>query len=316
MKLELLSTFAMGTRFELVLAGDDRSHLTSVGETAIAEIEEAHARMNRFDAGSFLSYVNTHAHEKEIPLDDEMFELLQESLDVHHASDGAFDITVAPLLNDWFSFPASLDQDHKKDETDLDRPIGSQSLKLESQPRSIHFELAGLTLDLGGIAKGHALDLAAQIVRENGITCALLQGGSCSVVAIGKPPGESGWKVSMPGPGKVPYVRLCDAAMSVSAPTNRVRKMPGDKYSHIIDPRDKSVFSEDRLVAVITDTARLADAWSTALLVLGSRPTNLPSTITSIMSGGTDEKPTWDVQCDVRECVKGSYFTNMNTQGD
>jgi len=316
MKLELLSTIAMGTRFELVLAGDNRSHLISVGETAVGEIEEAHAQMNRFDSGSFLSYINANAYEKDIPLDDEMFELLLESLEVHNASQGAFDITVAPLLNDWFSFPDSMQDDETEDDSAATKPIGSQSLKLDSDKRSIRFAQSGIALDLGGIAKGHALDLAAQIVRENGITCALLQGGSSSMVAIGSPPGESGWKVSLPGPGRIPYVRLCDAAMSVSAPTNRVRKMAGDKYSHIIDPRDGSVFTEDRLAAVVTSSASLADAWSTALLVLGSRPVDLPSTVTSIMSVESGEEPTWDVQCDYLECVKGSYFTSKNAQGD
>ncbi len=316
MKLELLSTFTMGTRFELVLAGDDRSHLISVGETAINAIEEVHARMNRFDPASFISFINNNAHEKEIPLDDEMFELLTASLEVHRASHGAFDITVAPLLNDWFSFPSSSQDNEKDDDLDDRKPIGSQSLIIDSDKRSIRFDQQGISIDLGGIAKGYALDLAADIVKENNITCALLQGGSSSMVAIGTPPGESGWKISLPGQDRVPYIRLCDAAMSVSAPANRVRKMAGDKFSHIIDPRNGSVFTEDRLVAVVTSSARLADAWSTALLVLGSRPADLPYTITSIMSEGTGDEPTWDVQCDYLDCVKGSYFTSKSTQGD
>src|SRR5690606_5023207 len=104
------------------------------------------------------------------------------------------------------------------------------------------------------------------LLREHGVTCALLHGGTSSVVAIGAPPGEEGWRIALGPEPHAPMVTLCDAALAVSATTER---------PHIVDPRTGAPAPPNRRAAVIGPTARLADAWSTALLVLGYRPGTL-----------------------------------------
>jgi FAD:protein FMN transferase len=133
----------------------------------------------------------------------------------------------------------------------------------------VRLEGPGTRIDLGGIAKGHALDQAGALLRSHGVTSALLHGGTSSVVAIGAPGapgGPDGWRVALgPGPGAA-TVTLRDEALSVSAAS------PPGNAGHIVDPRTGRGVEEARRAAVVGPSARLADAWSTAATVLGARP--------------------------------------------
>ncbi|VAX39665.1 FAD:protein FMN transferase, partial [hydrothermal vent metagenome] len=158
----------------------------------------------------------------------------------------------------------------------------------------------GIGIDLGGIAKGYALDRAAAIVREAGVDSGLLHGGTSSIVAIGSPPGETvGWRVKL-GPPATPdapaEVLLRDTAASVSAPDGRVSETGA---GHIIDPRTGHPATTARAAVACGASGTLADAWATALVVLGGRPDRMPTTIGSAvltMAGG------WTV-CPVMEPI-------------
>jgi len=228
----------MGTRFELVLAGGDRTALRAVGEAALEEIAACHDRFNRFDDASLLNHIHRTAAEHPVPLDADSFALFRDAAAVWQQSAGAFDPTV---------------------------PAGAMgAVLLEEEPRSIRLAGAGVWLDLGAIAKGHALDLAARILREHGVSAAFLHGGTSSALAIGHPP-EGAWQVRL-GDGFT--VTLADAALSVSA------SWAGNPHP-TVDPRTGLPLPEGRRTVVIGPSARLADAWSTAVLVLGARPAAL-----------------------------------------
>lgn len=131
----------------------------------------------------------------------------------------------------------------------------------------------GGTFDFGAAGKGWALDRAAEMVRECGVTRALLHGGTSSVVGIGAPEGMDGWRVAVRSDGEAMEVMLKDATMGVSAPRGR-RDAIGN--GHIVDPRTGAAVSGvDTAVVVVRDWERhacaLADAWSTALVVMGRR---------------------------------------------
>jgi thiamine biosynthesis lipoprotein len=137
--------------------------------------------------------------------------------------------------------------------------------------------------DLGAIAKGHALDCAAAVLIENEVSCALLHGGTSSVLALDAPPGESAWRIALASHPQQLTIDLCNAALSVSCTLGDRRHNVG----HIIDARphgsgamghgsgDVNCILEERYCAVLGPSARLADAWSTALIVLGHRPATL-----------------------------------------
>ena len=253
-----LATHAMGTRFELVLAGEDEPSLRAAGEAAIEEIEEQDRRLSLFRASSLVARINRLAHEEPVALDADTYELFACALAVHEATDGAFDVTVAGRM------------------AELGFHVGSQlpprprrargRIELDPERRTIRLPDPGTAVDLGGIAKGHALDLAAGILREAGVETALVHGGTSSVVALGAPPGEPGWRVALGGE-QAPVALLQDAGLSVSAAHGRTI---GEGTGHVLDPRDGSSAPADRISAVHAPSARLADAFSTALLVSAS----------------------------------------------
>jgi thiamine biosynthesis lipoprotein len=139
--------------------------------------------------------------------------------------------------------------------------------------------LPGTAIDLGAIAKGHALDCAAGVLRAAGVTSALLHGGTSSVVAIGAPPGSPGWQVAVGLETGTPVVRLRDSALSVSDASSQRGGSSGG--GHILDPRTGRAAACGGRVVVVGPSARLADAWSTALAVLRRVPRGFPAGFTA-----------------------------------
>jgi thiamine biosynthesis lipoprotein len=128
-------------------------------------------------------------------------------------------------------------------------------------------------IDLGAIGKGHAVDCAAETLREAGVTSALLHGGTSTVYGLGAPPGADGWKIAIaPAPDQPPRqmaVVLRDHALSVSAVWGRCFDAGGKRFGHVIDPRTGWPVNNAVQAAVVLPSATETDALSTALLVLG-----------------------------------------------
>ena len=241
---------AMGTRFELVLASEEEQRVQPVLEEALREIEDLHVRFTRFSRDSLISHINRTAARSPVRLDRSTFALFRCAEDIRIRSHGAFDVT-----------------------------LGTGAILLDDADCSIAFQNTNVALDLGAIAKGYALDRAAQILRDGGITSALIHGGTSSVLAIGAPPGAHAWRVGLARGHRLPFIDLCDAALSVSRPFSQIR----DGKTHIVDPRSQAAIAERRFAVVIGPSACAADAWSTALAVLGERPASLGDEWTTII---------------------------------
>ncbi|MCA9312231.1 MAG: FAD:protein FMN transferase [Phycisphaerales bacterium] len=267
-----LATHAMGTRFELVLAGSDEVMLRAAGEEALAEIEAWDAALSLFRRDSRLSHINRHAAAAPVRVDPLTLNLIDAALEVARRSRGAFDPTVAPLMRQQ-GF-----HQHGSGAGDPDS-VGADGVEIDHEHATIRFRRAGMALDLGGIAKGHAIDLAAEILRDAGVTTALIHGGTSTIRALGTPPGARGWGIRLAHAPVDADVDLCDQAMSVSSPSGRTITAADGERGHVLDPRTGR--SAEAAVAVtIGPSARDADAWSTALLVLEDVPASLPAEIT------------------------------------
>jgi thiamine biosynthesis lipoprotein len=260
-----LAVAAMGTRCELVVL-EGRGDLLAAGEAALEEIEHWHARLSRFADDSLLSHINRSAARAPVRLDRETYALFEEALAVWRASDGAFDVTVAPLMaRHGFqdsAVPASSGR------------VGASGIALDPDRWTVSL-LPGTSIDLGAIAKGHALECAAGVLRAAGVTSALLHGGTSSVVAIGAPPGSPGWQVAVGPETGAPVLRLRDHALSVSDASSH--RSGSSEDGHILDPRSGRAAAFCGRVVVVGPSARLADAWSTALAVLRRVPHGFPA---------------------------------------
>lgn len=274
----------MGTRFELVLAAErgspvEAAHLRAAGEQALEEIAEQHRRLSYFEPASLLSRLNRRGAAGWVELDLDTFELLADAREIWRASGGAFDPSVAPLM-EALGLRGDADAGYTGAEhTDVElaaarAAMGLAALELDGPRQAARFLRPDLRLDLGAIAKGHALDLAAAALHAAGVERALLHGGTSSVVALGAPPGADAWRVSLAG---VPDLAcaLADATLSVSAPHGRTAPAGG----HVLDPRTARPAAALALAAVAAPltpgAARRADAWSTAL-VAGAPDPNGP----------------------------------------
>ncbi len=241
----------MGTRFELILA--DPSH-QGVGEMALERIAEEDARLSAFRKDSLVSLVNREGGRCPVAVDGEFLELLELCREVREASGGAFD----PALG------------HQM-----------EALGFRDSEATAFFEAEDteIQLDLGAVGKGWALDQAVEILKEEGVETALLHGGTSTVVALGHPPeNPDGWGIQTPklrdDEGETLFLR--DAALSVSACHGRSLQREGKSIGHVLDPRTGEPVPGPRWALAVADSAALADAWATALLVLGEVPSDTP----------------------------------------
>lgn len=261
----VLAAAAMGTRFELVLEDQGGANARAAGEAALEEVARAESDLSRFRSDSFLRHLERAAARGAAAVPADLFRLLEVCREVHQASGGAFDVTVAPWM-EAFDAEASEGGGARQDQV-----VGMSHLVLDPAGRTVRFLDPRIRLDFGAIGKGWALERAALVLREAGVANALLHGGTSSVLGLGSPPGGRGWGVAVRDPRDaercLARVELRDAALSVSAPHGKVRRGSGE--GHVLDPRSGRSAAGHALAAVVSRCAALADAWSTALLVSG-----------------------------------------------
>jgi len=155
-------------------------------------------------------------------------------------SGGDFDITVGPLMKLWGFFRGQGRLPGQSEIDAVEKKIGYKHVHLDAARRSIRFDTVGVELDLGGIAKGYAVDRAADVLRTNGVAAALISSGSSSIYALGSPPGERGWEVTVRDPyhkdKPADVFHLKNFALSTSGNYEKFFKIGGKTYCHIMDP--------------------------------------------------------------------------------
>jgi thiamine biosynthesis lipoprotein len=263
-----LSLAAMGTRFELVLCGDDPRRLVAAGEEALAEIARLDAQLSVYRAESEITWINRRAAAGPVKVEPRLFRLLERCAALSIRTGGAFDITVGPLMRAW-RFVGGAGGVPPPEELDAARAaVGIRFVELDPDDLTVRFRHPGVTLDLGGYGKGYAVERALDLLRDNGIATALLHGGTSSVAALGAPPGQPAWRIGLQEPlGRV--VALADLALSVSAARGKSFVANGRRYGHVMDARSGEPAVGAAAAAVVGASASECEALSTALLVLG-----------------------------------------------
>ncbi len=274
---ELLSDgrYRMGTVLELTLvppaqpAGAAPAALARVFRT-VALLD---GLLSRFDPASDVSRLNASAGQGLQPIDPQTRELLGFCRRAAELTRGGFDVTVGPLVDLW---TLAADRGREPDELELAdalRRVGADGILLDSPghaPAHAGLEAAGMALDLGGVAKGFALDVAVAELREAGIDRALLSFGRSSIWGLGSPPDDTGWRLLLesPGQGYSGIVELSDRALSVSSSLGQWSEIAGRRYGHVVDPRTGRPLGRGKQAVVVARSAALAEVLSTALLVL------------------------------------------------
>ena len=261
----------MATRFELVLHGDDRPALRAAGEEALAEISFLEDQLSFYRPHSEIGRLNQSSANTPTRVSGRVFGLLKHAKELYRLTAGAFDITVAPLMKCWGFVRGKGRWPDKNLLVAARASTGMQHLILNSDDGTVTFERENMSVDLGGIGKGYAIDEAISILRDCGVECAFLHGGTSTMACLGSPPGEESWRVAIPTSGNdetpLAFVPLHDQALSVSAEWGKAFMKNGKSYGHVIDPRSGLPAEGATMAAVTHRNATTADALSTALLI-------------------------------------------------
>ena len=257
----------MGTRFRIVLYADGPERADAAAREAFGRIAELEGRLSDYDPASELSRLSGGTGWRGVS--DDLWRNLVLGGEIWRESGGAFDPTVGGLSRLWR-------RAHRRGE--LPEPArleealegtGFDKVELDAATRSVRFAVSGVRLDLGGIAKGDALDEALTVLALHGIERALVDGGG-DIRAGVPPPGEPGWTVLLPGAGDVnETLALSHGAVATSGDTERFLVHEGRRYSHIVDPRTGYALVDSPVVTVLAPSGALADAWASALSVSG-----------------------------------------------
>jgi FAD:protein FMN transferase len=267
------SRVSMACTYAIVTYGDHAEALPGIVEAAFDEVDRIDRLMSHYKAGSSVSRLNREASIRPVSVEPELFDIIAEAQRYSRESDGAFDITVGPLMKAWGFFRGDGRVPATDELADLRERVGYQHVVLNAHDRTIAFDRPGIELDLGGLAKGYAVDRAIGVLRQHGVATALVSAGGSTIVGMGAPPGQPGWDVSVQDPIDVRKialtVKLKDRALSVSGSSEKSFDHGGVRYSHIMDPRTGRPVQGVLTVAVLASTGTMGDALDNLLFVQG-----------------------------------------------
>ena len=254
---------AMATTFGIFILHDDARYAKQAAWAAFDELDRLEAELSRFIENSDISRINNLAANQPLQIGLSAFECLQLSARIYDETDGAFDITIGSLMNCWLNEDKTKRSPSKEQLNKARQRTGTHLFKLDETEHTVELLTDELQIDLGGIGKGYAVDKMAGLLDDWGIDAALIHSGCSSVLAIGTPPGEKGWPVTLSSPAgskqTLAYLYLRDRAVSGSGL---------QKGWHIIDPRTIQLVEGKSAAWACASDAATADALSTAFMVM------------------------------------------------
>jgi FAD:protein FMN transferase len=263
----------MAVPFRIVLYATNQSHAKIAADTAFARISELNAKLSDYDLESELSKLSRGSGNGHfVPVSADLWRVLEAAQDWARRTDGAFDVTVGPVVNLW-RHARRLQQFPRTDRLAEARSrVGYTNVVLDTKNRAVLLRVPEMRLDFGGIAKGFAADEALLVLRRHGVRRALV--AAAGDIRVGdSPPGSGGWKVELDSGGNTNtpprFVLLSKAAVATSGDVFQFLEIDGVRYSHIVDPRTGVGMTNSATVTVIARDGMTADALATAVSVLG-----------------------------------------------
>lgn len=261
------SRVMMGTVVEIQAFGDDRQALEVAVEAALVEMERLDKLLSRYRDDSDISRLSQSLAGGEVAV--ETAEVLALGLEVARLSGGAFDMSLGRLKSLWAFDQETPSLPPARDISAALIDIGPGALLLQGQ--TLHKTSPGLQLDLGGIAKGYAVDRAITILKEHGVTSAAVNAGG-DMFLLGQRQ-ERAWRVGVQHPrekdGVLETLQVRDRAVVTSGDYERFFELDGVRYHHLFDPRDGQPARACQSVTIVAESVALGDALATAVFVLG-----------------------------------------------
>lgn len=264
------SRFLLDTFVEITVVCRNSRHAEDAIAAAYQEIERIEKRLSRYQPDSQISVINQHAGEdKAVQVDREVAGIVRRALTYADATRGLFDVTLGPVIDLW-----GIGTDHERVpeagevQTAL-RKVAYQAVSVQEQQVRLH--KAGMIIDLGGIAKGYAIDRAMAVLQQHDLQHVLINAGG-DIRGIGKRADGTPWRIGIQHPresGIMGVVELQHAAIVTSGDYERFFEREQTRYHHIFDPQTGMPARGCQSVTTVAPTAEAADVFATAVFVMG-----------------------------------------------
>jgi thiamine biosynthesis lipoprotein len=265
----------MWALFQISLYAPDEATARRAARAAFDHVEELNGIMSDYLSTSELMRLCQKSGGGPVRVSKDLFAILARAQEISELSDGAFDVTVGPVVRLWRRARRTKKLPDPGQLAKARALVGYRKMRLDPKQRTVQLLKVGMRLDLGGIAKGYAADAALAVLKKHGITRALVAAGG-DIAAADGPPGSRGWKVGiapLENPDKKPtlYLRLKNAAVSTSGDAEQHVEIGGTRYSHIVDPRTGIGLVGRLSVSVVAPNGTTADAMTKVVSVLGPK---------------------------------------------
>jgi FAD:protein FMN transferase len=264
---------SMACEYAIEAYGRDAEALPRILDEAFDEVDRIDRLMSHYKTNSPLSRINQEAAQHPVAVPQELFDFIADAMRYHRESGGTFDITVGPLMKAWGFFRGEGRLPSESELAGARRHVGGAHVELDPVSHTIAFDEAGVELDLGGIAKGYAVDRVVELFKRREVAAALISAGGSTIYGYGSPPAAAAWTVTLQDPAdsrKAAFtLALKDRALSVAGSSEKSFEADGVRYSHIMDPRTGRPAQGVLSVAVLTTTGTAGDALDNAFYVLG-----------------------------------------------
>lgn len=266
------SLILMGSDFDITVVAKDKVIADQYIDVAVGEIERIEKLISSWDANSQTSLINGNAGVQRVIVDQELFELIERSIQISKLTDGAFDISYASMDKIW-KFDGSMKEMPSEEEikTSVSK-VGFHNIILDKEKSTVFLKLKGMKIGFGAIGKGYAADKAKLLLVSKGVEAGIIN-ASGDMNTWGKQPDGSEWKVAITNPlnknNAFALLPIVDGAVVTSGNYEKYAVFNNKRYTHIIDPRTGYPSSGIVSVTVFAPKAELADALATSIFVMG-----------------------------------------------
>lgn len=265
---------AMGTVFTITLYAEDETLAKAAADAAFARVIQLNDIMTDYDRDSELMRFCLSPYGKPVKLSEDLFRVISRSQWLAEQTDGAFDITLGPVIRLWRRARRQRELPPPEYIAAAKLASGYKNLKLDSKNRTATLLKQDMALDLGGIAKGFAAEEALKVLKKHGLPRAMV--AASGDLAIGDaPPERSGWNIGVDSIDAVEgkhtkIVSVKNCGLSTSGDTEQYAEIEGQRYSHIVDPKTGLGLLERIGVTVIARNSIDSDSFGTAVSVMGA----------------------------------------------
>ena len=267
----------MGNRFEISVVAPiaDEAWAYNCIDAAVTEISRIETLLTTYSTASQTFSINENAGISPVPVDEEVFQLIQRSKRISSLTQGAFDISYGSVDKSLWNFDKNMQSlpeaiTAKK----MVRLINYQHIFLDEQKRTVFLKEKGMRIGFGGIGKGYAAERAKYILKENGVEHGIVNAAG-DLAAWGFQPDGKPWTIGIASPENIhlpfSYMNITDMAIATSGNYEKFIVIDGKKYSHTIDPKTGLPVHGIKSVTILSPNAEIADAMATPVMIMGIR---------------------------------------------